>query len=211
MNTDYGAFGDKVWRAVTAAPFGRLTKRDLELAVLRAAIDAGGVSPTPADIAATFRMTLARAQGYLTDLSLDDDPYEDDAAVQALLLELRRAEVTVTQRHLVIPLRDARLQLWLERRMSVQGLNPGETLNRALFKVTAMGLLRLLEGAERIVSPEAVVRQLQVRHGDAPWVMALRGEIDGGSTWASVRRKACDVVEDISVGALSDALTSVFI
>ena len=52
---DFETFGRAVWEKLSAQPLGALPKRELELALLSAALDAGAAEPNPASVATVFR------------------------------------------------------------------------------------------------------------------------------------------------------------
>jgi hypothetical protein len=62
---NFHTFGQMIWDKTTSRPLGSMTKRELELTMLHAAINSKLVSPHPADIARHFRLTLTKANGYL--------------------------------------------------------------------------------------------------------------------------------------------------
>ena len=46
--TDQSKFGEQVWLALSDRPLGSMTRRELELMLITAAIDSGLVEPAPA-------------------------------------------------------------------------------------------------------------------------------------------------------------------
>ena len=55
------ALGQVLWQNLLMAPLGSLTKRELDLNLLGAAIESGLLAPRPEVVAAQFRISLARA------------------------------------------------------------------------------------------------------------------------------------------------------
>jgi hypothetical protein len=55
---------------VTAQPLGSLTKRELELIILRAAVDSGLLEARAEKLAETCNIPMTRAHGYLTEQRL---------------------------------------------------------------------------------------------------------------------------------------------
>lgn len=83
MTDKYKKFGVKCSRLLFVAPMGSLSKRELELKLLQAAIEAGLAAPNGVEFAAKFRLTLARANSYLTDLALRKPALNDLESVTA--------------------------------------------------------------------------------------------------------------------------------
>ena len=59
--TDQSKFSEQVWLALSDRPLGSLTKRELELMLITAAIDSGLVEPAPAQLAQVFRLGLTKS------------------------------------------------------------------------------------------------------------------------------------------------------
>jgi hypothetical protein len=70
MTDSYAQFGQKLLEVLQSAPFGSLTKRELELGLLQVGIETGLLSKEPATLAATLQLTLTKTNSYLTDLAL---------------------------------------------------------------------------------------------------------------------------------------------
>ena len=58
-------FGEGVWDSFQKTNFGSLPKREMELLILRAAIDAGLLEDSPSRLASGLRIILTKAHGYL--------------------------------------------------------------------------------------------------------------------------------------------------
>lgn len=69
MKNKYEILGKNIWENVHKTPFGSLTKRELEILLLKAAIDSGLIENHPVNVAATLRLSLTKSNGYLTDIS----------------------------------------------------------------------------------------------------------------------------------------------
>ena len=112
----YANFGDAVWEKLRAQPLGSLTKRELELAFLRAAADADLVELRAENLAATCHIPISRAHGYLTDLALREAPLSDPDAVKALVGLLKDSDVVRDDAHFSIPRRMPSLGFGLSAR-----------------------------------------------------------------------------------------------
>jgi hypothetical protein len=124
----YAIFVDAVWEKLRVQPLGSLTKRELELVLLRAAADADLLELRAENLATTCHIPISRAHGYLTDLALREAPLSDPDAVKALVGLLKDSEVVCDDAHFSIPLHDASLRIWLERKMALLRLNSGDSL-----------------------------------------------------------------------------------
>lgn len=100
MTNSHENFGSKVWHSLQEFPLGSLTKRELELTLLRAAIDARLLDMQPSSLAQTCRIPLARAHGYLTDLALRLPSLSDSVAISRLVGLLNESEVVEDASHL---------------------------------------------------------------------------------------------------------------
>ena len=95
MSEAHAQFGADCFKLVQSVPFGSLTKRELELGLLRAGIDAGLLSEESAALAASLGLSLTKANAYLTDLALRQPPLADVDAVKVLIETLQTCEVVV--------------------------------------------------------------------------------------------------------------------
>ena len=116
MMTKSDRFGQLVWQQLQQRPFGSITKRELELNLLQAAVEAGLLQAKPTELATMGRISLTRAHSYLNDLALRQPPLDDREAMQQLIGLLKNAEVVQSQRYFSLPLHDAALRIWLERK-----------------------------------------------------------------------------------------------
>ena len=141
-------FGKAVWMSLLAQPLGSLTKRELELRLLRAAVDSGVIDPHPRSVAEACNIPISRAHAYLTDLALRKPPMSDLDAVKALAQALKGSEVLREDSHLSIPLNDAALRICLERKMALLRLNAGDALRRDQVKLTPAAPARVPPASE---------------------------------------------------------------
>ena len=179
----HAKFGESVWKALRDQPLGSLTKRELELQLMQAAIDAGLLANEPSELAVELSLSLSRANGYLNDLSLRRPPISDEVAIRGLLSSLRGCEVVVGESHLCIPVADASLRIWLERKVCKLRLNPSESLRRDLLKLTPSGLIRLIGNSEGILSPFEALNSLPADVTKLPWVTSAKGKWGRTTTW----------------------------
>jgi len=99
IKNSYAKFGDAIWEKLRAHPLGSLTKRELELSLLRAAADADLIELRAENLASTCHIPISRAHGYLTDLALREAPLEDPDAVKALVGLLKDSDVVRDDAH----------------------------------------------------------------------------------------------------------------
>jgi hypothetical protein len=180
----YANFGDAVWEKLRAQPLGSLTKRELELVLLRAAADADLLELRAENLAATCHIPISRAHGYLTDLALREAPLSDLDAVKALVGLLKDSEVVRDDAHFSIPLHDAALRIWLERKMALLRLNSGDALRRDHVKLTPNGLAKILGASEGIISPYDAIKKLPAELSDAEWVKEAKKAWKKGMSWS---------------------------
>lgn len=176
-------FGQSVWRILQITPLGSLTKRELELSLLGAAIQSGLIDPRPEIVAAQFRVSLARAHSYLTDLALRQEPLADRDAIKQLVQLLEKAEVVDNAAYFSVPLHDAALRIWLERKMVTLELNSGDTLRKDHVKLTAAGLARLIASTEGLLTPLEALEKLPKNLKRAEWVVVAQKSWKKGMSW----------------------------
>lgn len=207
MKIAHAKFGERVWKTLRDQPLGSLTKRELELQLMQAAIDAGLLVNEPSGLAIELSLSLSRANGYLNDLSLRRRPISDEAAIQWLLSSLRGCEVVAGESHLSIPIADANLRIWLERKLCKLKLNPSESLRRDLIKLTPSGLIRLIGNSEGILSPFEALNSLPADMAKLPWVISANSKWKRTTTW----RDTLSVLSDTTTiaGALPALLAIV--
>ncbi len=58
INGSFANFGETVWNKLGAQPLGRLTKHELELTLLRAAVDSGLIEPHAENLAVTCHIPI---------------------------------------------------------------------------------------------------------------------------------------------------------
>ncbi|WP_200250063.1 hypothetical protein [Lamprobacter modestohalophilus] len=130
-------------------------------------------------MAASLQLSLTKASAYLTDLALRQPPLADAEAISALTELLRTCEAVTSDKHLSIPLHDAALRIWLERKLAAERLHPGESLRHDVLKLTPRGLLRLLDRAEGISTPAEALGELDNVLGEPAWLK------DAKATWTT--------------------------
>jgi len=176
-------FGDQVWTKLRAQPLGSLTKRELELVLIGAAVDSGLLAPKAEDVAERCNIPITRAHGYLTDLALRKPAMTDIEGVRELVSLLKDSEVIPDQNHISIPLHDAALRIWLDRKMTRLRLNSGDTLRRDHVKLTPAGLTKIIGAAEGLVSPFDALKLLPAELQDTDWVKTSRKSWKKGMGW----------------------------
>lgn len=177
MSEPNAQFGADCFKLLQSVPFGSLNKRELELGLLRAGIDAGLLPEEPAALAACLGLSLTKANTYLTDFALRQPPLADVDAVKVPIETLKTCEVVANEKHLSIPLQAATIRIWLERKLAAERLHPGESLRRDVVKLTPLGLLRLLDDSEGIPTPAQALDILDGVLGTPAWLD------DAKSTW----------------------------
>ena len=183
MTTPSTLFGEKFWSKLIVQPLGSLTKRELELIPLRAAVDSGLLNARAERVAETFNIPITRAHGYLTDLALRQAAMTDLDGVVALVRLLKDTEVVRDDSHISIPLHDAALRIWLERKMTRLRLNSGATLRRDHVKLTPVGLARIIGAVDGLVSPFDALKRLPPELQDADWVKTAKKSWKKGMGW----------------------------
>lgn len=184
MTAPTAFFGNQVWSKLTAQPLGSLTKRELELILLRAAVDSGLLDDRAESLAETCNIPITRAHGYLTDLALRQPAMTDMEGVKALVGLLIDSEVVHIESHFSIPLYDAVLRIWLERKMMRLRLNSGDTLRRDHVKLTPAGLAKIVGAAEGIVAPFEALKRLPPDLKDAEWLKAAKKSWNKDMNWS---------------------------
>lgn len=183
MTSSSTLFGEKVWSKLIAQPLGSLTKRELELILLRAAVDSGLLNARAESLAETCNIPITRAHGYLTDLALRQVAMTDLEGVTALVSLLKDTEVVRDDFHISIPLHDAALRIWLERKMTRLRLNSGDTLRRDHVKLTPAGLARIIGAVDGLVSPFDALKRLPPELQEADWVKTAKKSWKKGMGW----------------------------
>ena len=125
-------------------------------------------------MAQVFRLGLTKSHSYLTDLALRQPSLSDIGGVILLSEAIRQAEVTPDGNHLTIPLNDAKLRIWLERKLSIHQLHQGESLRRELVKITPAALCKVLDSAQGLSKPYLVIKALSKQFGKETWCIAAK-------------------------------------
>lgn len=184
MKSEYVDFGSEIWKQLTTTPLGSLTKRELELVLLRSAIQAGLLVPRPEMLAAACNIPLTRAHAYLTDLALRQQPLTDPEGVRRLVALLSDSEVIRDESYFSITLHDAALRIWLERKMVILHLNAGDSLRRDHVRLTLAGLVKLIGESDGIVAPLEALNKLPKELQAAEWVKAAKKSWKKSMGWA---------------------------
>lgn len=199
--------GSQIWADMQSQPLGSLTKRELELCLISAVVKSGLVEASPSEIAQTFRLGLTKAHGYLMDLALRSPAMSDLDALKRLALALRQAEVTPDGNHLIIPLNDAGLRIWLERKLASQQLQQGESLRHELVKLSPVALSKLLDSAQELKKPYLAIKALEKQFGKEAWFVEAKSHWKANTIWGEVVKcLAVDMVGSVISTALSAAI-----
>lgn len=187
MSVQHRDFGQYLDRQLTQSPFGSLGKRELELLLLKAMLDAGLCERDPVAVAHRLSLTLSKAHTYLTDLALREPVLSDQEAIRRLSDWMQSSEVKISPDEILIPLPAADLRIWLERKLAQARLIQGETLRRDLIRISPRALLSVLDFCEGHISPKEACKKLEQQFPDAPWLSDAKSNWKGKSRW-------CDVV-----------------
>lgn len=180
-------FGQFVWDVLSKHPIGSLSKRELELALLDAAIKSALIEETPWAVARQFSVTISKAHGYLTDLALRSRVLEDFEGLAKLGNAILSSEVSPDGRYLAIPIHNAGLRIWLERKLSMQQLQQGESLRRELVKLTPNALLQIMDSsANGMLQPFDAIKKLSENYGNETWYKASKQHWKKDAPWAKI-------------------------
>lgn len=187
-------FGKSIWDSIRLVPLGSLSKRELELLIMKSAIDASLIENHPAFIAEQFKLSLTKANGYLTDISLRNPIFEDKLAVVEILKLIPINEILTNDSHFSIPVNNASLRIWLERKMVLIGLNPGESLRKDLIKITPAGLCRILDKSDGIISPKEAIDLLSKHFGHEKWFEEAQKNWKTETNWKDALSTINDII-----------------
>jgi hypothetical protein len=176
-------FAEIFWSKIMEAPLGTLAKREIELHIIEAAIQSELIQDSPHEVARTFRISLTKSHSLLTAIALRKEELSDVAALSALKNILLNTEITSEMYYLNLPINNALLRIWLERKMSLLRLNPGESLRRDLVKLTPFSLLKLLQGSDAIFSPYESLKGLPKEYQDLVWFRQIKSSLKEDMTW----------------------------
>lgn len=165
-------FDAHVLTTLSDRPFGSLTRRELGLIMVRAAMDSSFVRAVPVQITKASQFGLTKSKGYLTGLALRPPTQNDDNGASLLEVTHGQTEVRREDNHLVVLLNDARLRTWLERKLSAYQLQQGESLCRKLMKLTPTALCKVIDSAQGLGKPYLVLKALSKRFGKELWCIA---------------------------------------
>jgi hypothetical protein len=176
-------FGGEIWKQITRSPLGSLTKREMEVTLLRTAIQSGLVEPRPETLAAMCSIPMTRAHGYLTDLALRQAPLTNQDGIERIAALLSESELVRAESLLSILLHDAALRIWLERKMVILHLNAGDTLRRDHVKLTPSGLAKLIGASDGILSSYDALNTLPKELQASEWVKTAKKSWKKGMGW----------------------------
>jgi hypothetical protein len=163
--------------------FRSIPKRELELLILKSALDAGLINRTPAQVAITLKISLAKANSYLTDLALRSPALEDPEALSILIQTLKKCEVLREDSYITIPINDAGVRIWLERKLSESDLQQGESLRRDLVKLSPRGLLSLIDASKGLQKPAAALKLTKKVVGNPSWLSLAENQWSSKTDW----------------------------
>jgi len=179
----FSKFGEEFWHQISSQPFGSQTKREIELAIVSAAIRAGFVDKCPAALAVLLNVSITRAHTYLTDLAFREPPIEDRQGAVELIGVLKEAEIVKDDEHLLIPIKDAALRIWLERKVTTLNLNSGGFVRRDSAKLTPAGLAKILSVTEGLTSPSDALKKIPEELRDTAWYKTAKQHWKKGMSW----------------------------
>jgi hypothetical protein len=186
-------FGESIWESIMLVPLGCLSKRELELLIMKSALDADLIENHTSFIAEQFKLSLTKANGYLTDISLRNPILEDKVAVIEILKLIPINEILTDDSHFSIPVNNASLLIWLERKIALIGLNPGESLRKDLIKITPGGLFRILDNSDGIISPKEAIDQLSHNFGNEIWFKEAQKVWKPQTKWSEASKMISDI------------------
>ena len=172
--------------AILAQPFGSLSKRELELLLLKVLIHYGALPSEAPLLAAKTRITLTKAHSYLTDLALRENVLDDNLAVEQLIQTLRSSEVRFETGYIQFTLNNAALRLWIENKLAEHGLIQGETIRRDLIKISSKGLSVIISCSTRLPSPVDSINNIEEQFEDADWFSDFKKQAKPGISWGAL-------------------------
>lgn len=191
-------FGKSIWDSIRIVPLGSLTKRELELLIMKSALDADLIENHPAFIAEQFKLSLTKANGYLTDISLRNPILEDKVAIIEIFKLISINEILKDDSYISIPFTNTSLRIWIERKMVLIGLNQGESLRKDLIKITPAGLCRILDKSDGIISPKEAIDQLSNDFGDEQWFKEIQKNLMPENQWNGVLKNSLEIGSIVS-------------
>ena len=194
MKDKYEKFGNILWQSLTSVPFGSISKRELEILLLQSAISSNLIHDHPVNISSILKLTLSKTNGYLTDISLRNPILNDKVAVVEILTLLPINEILTEDSHFSIPINNASLRIWLERKIVLTGLNPGESFRKDLIKITPAGLCRILDNSEGILSPKEAIYLLAEKFINEIWVLEAKNNWKPETKWRDALSTSTDII-----------------
>jgi len=186
-------FGRIVEQNLIQQPFGSLGKRELELILLKGLLEAGLCKRDPVALATKLGLTLTKAHSYLTELALREPLLSDRDAILQFKDGLMRSEVKITPDEILIPLPEANLRIWLERKLAAARLIKGETLRQDLIRISPRALLNVLEICDGYVVPKDAIKVIEKKMPNADWLPEAVTHWKGKSKWSDVSLTAANV------------------
>lgn len=204
MDKEISIFGSEFWSRIQKQPLGSLPKRELELNIIKAAISAKLIANTPYEIARKFSISLTKAHGYLDDLALREEEISDKDALLSFKNILSNSEILTESNYLVLPINDAQLRIWIERKISKYGLCYGEVMKKDIIKITPYTMLKFFKYAPDVLTPYEALNQLKDEYKDKTWFSTAKKTFNTKFKWEDVTRELITGV----IGANSPFLIS---
>lgn len=197
MNCEH--FGKEVWRKLCEKPMGSRSKRELELSLLGEAVDSGLLKPRADHVAASLNIPITRAHGYLTDLALRKPPLTDSEGVKQLIELLNESEIDNNESYISMPLLNAAVRIWLERKMVFLRLNAGDSLRRDHVKLTPAGLAKVIDSCPSVATPYDAIQHLRPELQDADWAKSANQHWREGTKWSEAVSTFANVATIVQV------------
>ncbi len=120
----------------------------------------------------------------MTDISLRDPILQDKDALLEIMRLLPQHEIITADLHLSIPINNASLRIWLERKIALIGLNPGESFRKDVIKITPAGLYKILDHSEGILSPKEAIYKLSESFKNDIWFKEAKQNWHPTTSWS---------------------------
>ena len=96
---------------------------------------------------------------------------------------LKDSDVVHDESYFSIPLHDAALRIWLERKMARLRLNSGDTLCRDHVKLTPVGLAEIIDAGDGVVSQFDALNLLPSNLKDVDWLKPATKSCRSSMDW----------------------------
>ncbi len=179
------SFQTNLIEAWLSQPLGSLSKRELELLLLRLSMQHELLPSTPAQLARKCNITITKAHAYLTDVALRQEPLANHAALARLAALITVSEVSADGKMLQMSVQDAALRLWLESSLAENGLLQGESLRRDVIKLSPKALAFLLTTDSTLPTPKQALKKLQI-YSNTEWYPHMAQLANQGYAWDKV-------------------------